>query len=468
MDNNRYSPEDSSTWHERFTKDELQWDDLKRVGREFIPLILLVFVAVLYWIGFTAYDLSSLDDENIPRIINSPTWILIKNISCILIGAVLFRNVVRKQAQELIKKTHNLPDSYDLSQRFKHKRRGVPPLPKPLKKLARYPFITLREADDLEQAHWARWYGGPATLVIYDGVAVYLERGNQFSRVLGPGLPMPVLERYETIKAVIDLRPQVREAALKTWTKDGIEVELALRAEIQIKASDEAKIKSVKLKKGEKSKNLLYPFDPDKVKAAVERTAVRLDAATGRLSESDWAAAALGTITGRIKAYLAGNSIDELFFEDKHSPQFQSFEISEELKQTIKDGLDIAAVQLNELQITTMKPTNPDVLAILKSYWQAHKEKEAIIKEGEHQAETIRAKQEIHIKSYQDFLNTLIDNLIEINQNETGFDPDRFAESSILLLTHVLEKSMRDPVLGPLVAKEGLKALTMLKKQLNI
>ena len=62
----------------------------------------------------------------------------------------------------------------------------------------------------------------------------------------------------------------------------------------------------------------------------------------------------------------------------------------------------------------------------------------------------------------------LIDSLGEMNENSQGIDPDRFAESSILLLTQALEESMGDPLLGPFVAKEGLNALAMLKEQLNM
>ena len=47
-------------------------------------------------------------------------------------------------------------------------------------------------------------------------------------------------------------------------------------------------------------------------------------------------------------------------------------------------------------------------------------------------------------------------------------DADRFTEASILLLTQALEESLSDPMLGSLVASEGLRTLRMLKDQLNI
>lgn len=64
--------------------------------------------------------------------------------------------------------------------------------------------------------------GWHAILVIMDGTALYLERGNCFSRVVGPGVAF--LEKYETIKEAVDLRPQTYKNKVEAWTKDGIKV----------------------------------------------------------------------------------------------------------------------------------------------------------------------------------------------------------------------------------------------------
>ena len=57
---------------------------------------------------------------------------------------------------------------------------------------------------------------------LYHGFAAYLEYGNTFGRVVGAGVPIPILDNRETIKAVVDLRPQIREFDVNGWTKDGI------------------------------------------------------------------------------------------------------------------------------------------------------------------------------------------------------------------------------------------------------
>ncbi len=469
MNKKSYSSFDSSTWHNRFVKEEEQWKDLERTGKIIVPVIVLFFVIILYLIVY-----ASLSPQKVA--IDSPNvfgkiWLLIKLFFSVFAPAVIAGvgiRILSKQSEKIIKDFYQLPDDYNLAPLIKRKLLGVIPLPEPIKKVLNYPFITLEEAGDLEEYHWARWFGGPATLVIYDGVAVYLERGNKFSRVLGPGLPMPVLERYEIIKAIVDLRPQIREATVKTWTKDGIEVEFKVRAEIQIASSDEAKKRSVVLKEEENAMNLVYPFDSDRVKTIVERTAVQYNSETKELSESTWDSAAMGTITGKIKGYISGQAVDELLLEDENSPQFLSFQINDELSNSIKKGLEVAGSQLLDLQIIDLIPVDDEVFTEIINYWNAKKEMIKTIRVGETEAEGIRAKQSAHTKAYQSFLDTLINSLTEINGGEDDMDVDKFTEASVLLLTQVLEQSLSDPILGSLVAREGLRTLTMLKNQLNI
>ena len=469
MTKNTYSPSDSSTWHKRFTKEELQWADLKRIGRILIPVILLFFLIVIYPVLYTSAWVNTDNINGALERILFLSKLAIAILLPIIVAGVTVRILFRK-SEELVRNFHQVPDDYDhrLAPLIKRRLFGVPPVPAPLKTMLKYPFILLTEAGDLEEDHWIRWFGGPATLVIYDGVAVYLERGNQFSRVLGPGLPMPVLERYERVKAIVDLRPQVKETKVTAWTKDGIEVKLKIRAEVQIASSEEARKKSVVLEEGQDAVHLVYPYDACEVKKLVERTAVKQKSDAKSLFEADWESAAIGTITGKIKAYIAGQTIDELALEDNNSPQLLSFHISDELTNSIKGGLEVAGSQLLSLQVTDFAPTDNAIFDKLVEYWNTQIDTLKVIREGESDAEKIRATQSAHTEAYQEFLNILIDILTEINDGESGIDAGRFTETSILLLTQVLEQSLSDPTLGPFVAQEGLRTLDMLKRQLEI
>ncbi len=467
METNNYSASQSETWHDRYSKEELQWQDLARTSKFFILILLLLFIPIVY-ISFylTQTNTPKLDDyQNIYVLLLAVTTPLIVPF---LVVFFIFTRIARGQASEIIRKFHNLPHEHNLSGLLKRKMFGVPPVPAPLNTLIKYPFVTLKEAQDIKEYEWTRWYGGPATLVIYDGVAVYIERGNKFSRVLGPGLPMPVLERYETIKAVVDLRPQIRDKSVTAWTKDGIEVKLNAKAEFQIASSDEAKRQSVVLEKDGGKTHLIYPYDPDQVKIIVDRTAVHFDQKTKLLSESAWDMTAMGTITATIKSYISSQSVDELLLDEKKSPQYSSLSVDKELKQKIEKNLKKAGAKLISLQITEFSPIDDEIFQGLQEYWDAKKEKEKALRRGEAEAETIRAKQRSQTEAYQELLNTITENLTEINQGTSQPDAERFTEASILVLTQVLEKNLNDPLLGSFVASQGLKTLAMLKKQLKI
>jgi len=359
---------------------------------------------------------------------------------------------------------YGLPENYDvfslLTQRI---------FPASLDELTRLPIISLREAGDLPQKHWSRWLGGPAKLAIFDGVALYLEKGGKFSRIIGPGLPFPQLERNETIKIAIDLRPQiVARTGIKTWTKDGIEVQFNVRAEFQVASSEKAKKNSVILEKGKGATNLRFPYDAKAVKRVAESVAVKFNNENKKRSERSWERSALGTTIGKLKAYIAGHSIDELLLLDVNSPHLSSFKVSDKLFESINVSLVYDGSQLRSLQIKELLPVDQEISDKLLNFWKVRREIINMARVGETEAEGIRAKQRARTIAQQDLLNSLIENLDEINKDFNGIDPDRFSEASILLLTQIIEKSVSDPIIGTYIAREVLETLEILREQLDI
>ena len=341
-------------------------------------------------------------------------------------------------------------------------------LPKFLERLAEFRFVILAKVEDLDIEHFTRWFGGPARLIIYDGVAVYIERGNTFSRVLGPGFPLPVLEKHERIKAIVDLRPVVKEGVMEAWTKDGVKVKADVQAEVQILSSDEAKLRSVVLEEGQEATNLVYPFDADNVKKIVEKVAVGIDGE--ELQEKVWHDAAMGTITGGVKAHISRYSLNELITRDENSPQLLSFDTSNELAGKIEDGLKKNnIVQLLDLQITGFSPVDDDIKNKLEEYWEEKEKQAETIRKGRAEAQNIRIKQNAYTLAYQNFLNERIDQIRETSQDNDDADKDieSSTEVAVMLLNQVFEKSSKDPMMGTIVAREILKTLDILRKQLN-
>ena len=150
-----------------------------------------------------------------------------------------------------------------------------------------------KEGESIKSDQWPAWIarnlGGPLLLIVFDGCALYLERGNRFSRIVGPGDKVPFLEWYETIKYVVDLRPKVREDKFDVWTKDGIKIEIKARIECRIGDP----------KKKDPDGKLVYPFDPIAVQKAIERYALRWPTCPeGEPAEFTWIDAVWGQVTG--------------------------------------------------------------------------------------------------------------------------------------------------------------------------
>ncbi len=480
MSEETYNPLDSSQWKMRFKKKEEQWKDMQRAGRMIIISVVLTLVTVLYILFYISYktDWISTASESREAYLRFLVIFFSILLAPVLITILSFIASFRT-GNSLIQTLYKPPEDINIRKRLSLRLFGIPLLPSPLNMIFKYPFITLKSTEDLPPDHWARWLGGPATLVIYDGVAVYLERGNQFSRVLGPGLPMPMLERYERIKEIVDLRPQVKTAQLKPWTKDGIQVTLSIRAEIQIGCSDEAKKSSVRLHNDATSTHLRFPFDAKKVKTAIERIAVKYSDTNKSLFETSWDEAAMGSIKGKINSYITAHSVDELFFkgepikgdflpENDKPLRITSFDVSENLFIEINEKLTEAGSQLLNLQITDFTPVSTTVSEELIRYWKANREKMDAIRNSETEAESIRANNKARASAQKLLLDTLIENLEYLNKGTGDIEATRLVEASTLFLTQTLEQTLGDPLIGSYLAKETLDTIKMLREELKL
>ena len=461
MNLNRYDPSDSSTWKDRFTKKGLQREAQVNTGK--ITVFVVVAVISMLLSSVIVLGIKNIEDiKNIDLLVG----LLFFALPIVIFGLVI--NYAFMQAENVVRKFYQ-PLSDDAVSRLIQNKIFVPQQPL-IRALDRFPDVILAKVDDLDENHFVRWFGGPVRLIIYDGVAVYVERGNRFSRVLGPGLPLPVLEKHERIKAIVNLRPVEKDDVVKAWTKDGVQVDAHVQAEVQILSSDEAKQKSIVLEEGQEAINLIYPFDADNVKRIVENVAVAMDNKTRELSEKIWHDAAMGSITGGVKAHISRYSLNELITRDENSPQFLSFEVSNMLFDSIASGLANSGYELLDLQITKFTPVDKEIKKKLEEYWEAKKEKEETIRKGRADAQDILAKQNAYTLAYQETLSNQISQVQEMNQNDRNYSDisiDSTTEASVMLLAQVLEKTPKDPLMGTLVAREMLRTLDLLREQLN-
>lgn len=441
----------TDNWQQKYSARAEHRNDLHRISVILVPLILLFFLISTYAILFTS--LSSTEwIKNHNSWFAYAFWIIRIIIAVILPAATAITGLtyIFRTTCGLILSYHKPSDDTNICAILKRRLLGIPPLPPPLSYLWKYPSLIFKE-HNYQDKLGASWLGGPATLTIYDGIALYLERGNQFSRVVGPGRPpMPFLERHETIRKVVDLRPQVKEGDLKVWSKDGIRIKMTIRMECQIDASEEARANSM---------NLVYPFDPIAVKTAVEHMAVRNNKKTKRLEEIDWLEGIWGQVTGHFTRYVIGHSLDELFLDSEKqilAPKVTSESIKSINAEITKLNL---GAHLLSVQITSIKvPPGVDEQRIAN--WDSERLRLAKIRESEAEAQRIRTHEEVRATTQHDMLNTITDRLKQVGKKN-------MTEPILLSLTHILDQNLDDPLVRPMIAKESISLLEKIREILK-
>ena len=305
-------------------------------------------------------------------------------------------------------------------------------------------YMIVKDTKIESSNHWSTWLGGPAFLVIYDGFAAYLERGNCFSRIVG-AFPITYLDPRETMKAVVDLRPQIRDGQVNAWTKDGIRITLKIRVEFQIEPG---------ISQNSSDAKLVYSFNPLAVRKAVEYTAVRLR--DGKLQEADWCEGTMGTVTGFIGHHVCSRRMDELFLSNGGGGQVLSPGVITVLIEKANSSLSRdAGVRILSLQITDIVIPQ-DVRRQRLDVWEAQKDSLVTRIHGEAQAYEIRTNEAALAKAQRDLIVAIAKSLGRV-------DPSHFPEPLLLSVSGILEQGLKDPLVQTYMAKGTLDALKRLQ-----
>jgi hypothetical protein len=101
--------------------------------------------------------------------------------------------------------------------------------------LGRRPFVVVGGGQILlGKESFAGRGGGPFTLIVYDDNAVVTEQYGRIKRVIGPGVHIDTIERFEKIWEIIDLRPQHWVYPVFAMTKEGIPIRCEADLSFQI------------------------------------------------------------------------------------------------------------------------------------------------------------------------------------------------------------------------------------------
>lgn len=347
----------------------------------------------------------------------------------------------------------------DAAERIRLRFSGIPPTPPPLRRFDafKYPFVLIRDGRVDPKKDWIRWLGGPARLLIFDGNAIYVERGNKFSRVIGPSNSLPFLDATERVRAVVDLHPRVlvKPAGIKAWTKDGILVQMDVRLECQIGVEGMTEATS---------KGLLYPYGPISVKKAVEKTPVRFDQEKKRLTEIEWPDKVWGSVQGVLATYIFSHTLDELFLAEssghRGTDQVHSRDMTATWLENLNAGLREGGTRLLSLQITNVRPVDPEVNEKRVKYWEAMKQSAVTVSEGEAKAHGILAYEKARAEAERDLIDAIVNGLR--TTDISGYD-----DQLILSLSGILNQSLSKD-LGLYLPGETLESYKKLRELLNL
>lgn len=356
---------------------------------------------------------------------------------------------------QFMREFYSPPEEVDIAKLIQYRLNGVPKLPPPLNLLFRFDYILAKEGSLVKPNQWPAWssryLGGPLILIVFDGCALYLERGNRFSRVVGPGNGSPFLEWHERIKYVVDLRPKVKEGFVDVWTKDGIRVRFDVKIECRIGDP----------KKKNHDSTLVYPYDPVAVKKAIERHSVRWlpDRKNGNPTEFTWIDAAWGQVTSVVPNYIGARMLDDLFIADRQGGQILSDKAVQEIFNQLNENTQKFGVFVTDFQVSKIDLPQ-EVETALREIWKAEKQSAITIKDGESRAIGIREQEEARARAQRDLI-------IKMAEGFLNTENKNYTEPILLTFSRILDESLDEPLMRAYLASQTLETLDKIKDMLK-
>lgn len=454
----KFPDPDLSNWQTAYTRDDA-YRDFGKYARhsEYSFFAGMVIIA-----GFVAVRIFPFVYQILSRYLRIPETVtrISMLLSLLLAGlvAVIVLQIVQSRAfhaaTSFLADFYQPPEDIKPARIIKYRLLGKFKLPPPFTIISQFKYIMVNEGEFMKADQWPVWMartlGGPLILIVFDGCALYLERGNRFSRIVGPGDKVPFLEWYETIKYVVDLRPKICENKFDVWTKDGIKIEIKARIECRIGDP----------KKKDPEGKLVYPYDPVAVKQAVERTSLRWPTCPEEEpSEFTWIDAAWGQVTGIVPGYIGSRMVDDLFIANRNGGQILSPSAIQEIFVNLNSATNGFGVYVTDFQILETKLPQ-EVEKHQREYWQAEKQSVSTVINGQTKAFRIRENEEARADAQYDMILEIARGL---DKNQNG----RFVESMLLSLANILDKSLREPLTRAYLAKETLDTLEQLQEILG-
>jgi SOS-response transcriptional repressor LexA len=269
------------------------------------------------------------------------------------------------------------------------------------------PFMTLSQGKVARDAHGLLARGGPATLIIYTDTAVVLEKCGRLTRVEGPGFPL--LEPFEKIYNIIDLRPKCWELTVNAMTREGIPITWEVEVQYQINDGGQ-----------EPTDKKPYPFLKEDVFRAATCNWRR---ERGRVQDIDWEGWVVVSQTeGTLRSILGLHCLDELIGLTEADQLAIRESIQKELEEAIHQVAPKVGAKILEIKLDNLK-VEDGVTQQWIDNWRVRWHNWSIKKLAEEEAESIKAFEMAEAEARLLPLNLLAKELEEL---ESGQDIMRF------------------------------------------
>jgi regulator of protease activity HflC (stomatin/prohibitin superfamily) len=504
--------DDPNTWPKLYSAADARRQDAWRTTSFALVFILTLSFVFGYLIVYTYFFPNQYPDQGGLGFTGFFGW-LMKNLGVYIIvliftisaGLGLMFHVVGN----FFKALHTPPEGAQLLKQIFIRLFGMPlpPLPPPFSQvmIGQYPIVLIDIADvDVKKfvlkTQPSYWLGGPALLVVIDGTGVYLQRGDRFSRTLGPGIHF--LERFETLRDIVDLRAQTMRSGqggtpppITGRTKDGIKIEFNLEISFRVLPASYIKTghENVARTKAEREAQEKYlstapvnSGDLEAIRKAVESTCTRRRTPT-EYSQAKWQDGVWGAVSGELAKYVTKHYIDDLIvFENKEDGWARAHQVGASSKmaagedtilaskagqllsesQRIELRLDLDAslrqakgVILTDLRITGVE-LPPEVSEQRLKLLEVESLKQRKRSEGDARAKQIRIKEHSRTQAQQNLIANLAASLSEV-------DPDNFADAVMMTVSNILSQGKEDSLDSTLFAKDTFDILEQLREFLH-
>ena len=277
--------------------------------------------------------------------------------------------------------------------------------------------------------------GGPGGVVIHNDTAVVLEERGKLTRVVGPGLP--VLEPFEKIYDVIDLRPKRWVCSVEAMSKEGIPITWEVEVCYQIDDGGQRPTDDVP-----------YPLSEE----AVFRAATgKWRRERGQVQDLDWEGwVVISQAQGALRGMLARRHLDELIGLTEAESMAAREAVQQELSAILQEAAPKVGAKILEVNLHTLKVKDEVTEQWIKAWqaqWQSWSTGELASKEAKRIQGYEKAKAEPHILA----LSTLAEALQKVDR----------ADQTIVLMRLATVLDQRRMVAGSRVFFPGQAVTTL-------